>query len=232
VVVLILNAITEERIERFKARICEEATLAADVEKRFSALAEAISDSMFQEAIVYARETPYTHPGLSSLAYLIHPLRVSEMALQAGCGSDAVTIALLHNMIEVASIDASELEQRFGLSVRKGIEALTVDRVRQHDPVYKNAYYGRIREAGRDVGLVKVFDKLDNLFLLCLNNDAAVRHEYLKEIECHVLPLIPEDMPELSEYYGSLINDCHEICYVDEAGVRSLCDRECSLTGA
>ena len=49
-----------------------------------------------------------------------------------------------------------------------------MNRELQWDFDYKKLYYQSIRDAGRAVMIVKIFDKLDNLFLLHLNKNNEV----------------------------------------------------------
>ena len=64
---------------------------------------------------------------------------------------------------------------------------------------------------------VKVLDKFDNLFLLGLNPSAAIRAAYLADIEHYVVPMAQEVLPDLVLYIGSLIDDCRDIGYLQEA---------------
>ena len=60
----------------------------------------------------FAVNIDYDHVGLSSDAYLLHPLRVAEMVmgLCASVDIDSVVIALLHNVLEVGSVELEELK--------------------------------------------------------------------------------------------------------------------------
>jgi hypothetical protein len=53
--------------------------------------------------------------------------------------------------------------------------------------------------------VVKIIDKLDNLFMLGLNPDEAVRQRYLNEISHYVLPLVKQFLPQLANYFENLV---------------------------
>ncbi len=59
--------------------------------------------------------------------------------------------------------------------------------------------------------MVKIFDKLDNIFLLGLNRNEDVRVKYLAEIETFVLPMVARDVPELSAYFEQLVTEARQL---------------------
>ena len=159
------------------------------------------------KAFEFACQIDYDHVGLSSEAYLAHPLRVTEMVMShVGPRREIdVIIALLHNLLEVSAISALELKDRFGPVVGESIVNLTVDRKRQDDPAYKRDYYQRIENGYNGAGAVKVFDKLDNVFVLCLNGNAKIRTDYLDEIEQYVIPLARQCVPAVADYFKAAV---------------------------
>jgi len=82
---------------------------------------------------------------------------------------------------------------------------LTIDRSRQSDPEYLEAYYVGIVRA--DAGAIKVVDKMDNLFLLHVAPDRDVRRRYIAEIRRHVVPLCAHALPAATGYLSDLIVD-------------------------
>ena len=54
--------------------------------------------------------------------------------------------------------------------------------------------------------MLKVFDKLDNIYSLCLNPNDEVRIRYLKEIREYIVPIINQHGSMLSSYFNELIN--------------------------
>jgi hypothetical protein len=63
--------------------------------------------------------------------------------------------------------------------------------------------------------VVKIVDKLDNLFVLGLNPDASVRKKYLAEIEDFVLPMAAATLPRLITYMRDLVQDCRLTGFIE-----------------
>lgn len=55
---------------------------------------------------------------------------------------------------------------------------------------------------------------LDNLYVLCLNPDGAVRHRYLREIVRHVIPLAEDVVPSLVGTVRALVDEADRLGYV------------------
>jgi (p)ppGpp synthase/HD superfamily hydrolase len=163
----------------------------------------------------FAVNIDYDHVGLSSDAYLLHPLRVAEMVmgLCASVDIDSVVIALLHNVLEVGSVELEELKDKFGVQVSDSIRLLTVDRKQQWDQKYKEGYYRRINDGYKGMKIVKVIDKLDNIFMLGLNPDSYIRSTYLEEINRYIIPIAESELPNLVDYIKKLSKDAKQVGY-------------------
>jgi (p)ppGpp synthase/HD superfamily hydrolase len=168
-------------------------------------------------AYEFAVAQDYDHVGLTAEAYLAHPLRVAEMAMSfvSPADRDTTIIALLHNVLEVGSCTESELTEQFGSVVGKAIAALTVDRSLQWDADYKRGYYQRILAAYPGAAAVKVLDKFDNIFMLCLNADKDIRQAYIQEIETHVLPMAGQFVPAIAEFFTASVVEAASIGYLE-----------------
>lgn len=173
-------------------------------------------DESVDQAWQYARSLDYHHEGLSKEAYLAHPLRVALLYLDLVSEYDplGLRLALLHNVLEVSGMPLDALTRDLGQRLAEAIEVLTVDRSLQWDDSYKDSYYSRISESPLFVQQVKVLDKLDNLFTLCLNPSDEIRGMYLREIERWVLPLSRYAVPEISDYIVGLIEDNRHVGHV------------------
>ena len=84
---------------------------------------------------------------------------------------------------------------------------MTVNRNLQWNEDYKNAYYEKIMNGPREARIIKIIDKLDNLFILGVNPDKQVKIKYLKEIEKHVLPLAYKTTPKIYSYMKELVDN-------------------------
>ena len=156
----------------------------------------------------FASSIEYHHVGLSQKAYLAHPIRVAGMTLFLSPNSKKKllgTIALLHNIYEVSSVSFNQLIEEIGHDVADSIQILTVNRDLQENIDYLNKYYSSIEKTPHSLSVVKIIDKLDNLFMLGLNPDEAVRQRYLNEINTYVLPLVKKFLPQLGNYFENLV---------------------------
>ena len=157
----------------------------------------------------YALSLKYNHPGQSKEVYLAHPMRVSMLFLHTvhPMDTDGIVTAMLHNVKEVSEVQEDDLTSIVGAEIVKAISTLTVNRELQWDEDYKNKYYEEIMESPRFVHCVKILDKLDNLFLLCLNPSDDTREKYLDEIEKWVVPMTKKSLPEIFDYVRELVKE-------------------------
>lgn len=164
----------------------------------------------------FAISIEYKHLGLDSATYLAHPLRVATIILQEykNISVPLIATALLHNIKEVSEPSFELLQDFCEPSIVKAINILTVNRNKNSDE-YKKNYYEKIYKAESFVGVVKIFDKLDNLFMLCLNKNKLIRKAYLDEIEEFILPLVIKYVPQLEGYFLELIQDSRNIGYLE-----------------
>ncbi|MCM2303294.1 MAG: HD domain-containing protein [Elusimicrobia bacterium] len=204
-----LGPIEEERRSRLESRAAQGAEAGAMFEACLAAHAEGEARARILEAYRFAQRIEYTHAGLTPAAYLAHPARVACLAMRLVKPLDAetVVVGLVHNVLEVSRLTEDDVAGALGRPVAEMLVALTVDRRRTSEDDTK-AYYERLSRAPWAARLVKILDKLDNLFLLCLNPDDMVRSSYLREIETYIVPMAGRDLPELSHYLRLLIENC------------------------
>lgn len=166
-------------------------------------------------AIQFGRNLKYDHPGLDSNQYFLHPLRVATLVTDyiINFNLNDLICALLHNALEVATISQSELVSSIGFGNAEVIKILTVDRNLQDDKTYKAKYYQEIRQNGTSTK-IKVLDKFDNIFLLCLNPYPEKREKYLKEIHKEIVPLVKDKIPNLFDYFMAVVEDSESLGYL------------------
>jgi len=147
----------------------------------------------------------YKHGQLSKSQYLAHPYRLASLLINYFPRADEsyIKLALCHNIIEVSDVNHS-LAAYLGDELMGFVSVLTVNREKQWDANYKNVYYDKIGQE-KITRVIKVFDKLDNLFTLSENDDDQVKIMYLKEIEKHVMPFVILDIPSLEDYYKTIV---------------------------
>ena len=166
---------------------------------------DAVGHRKVDEAVNLLRTAKYHRQELN---YFAHPARVARLCIEHGrhATGDHVALALLHNILEVADVDAAHLEADFGAWVRRACEVLIVDRRRHKtDPGYLAEYYSALAAADAQVPCVKFFDKWDNLLVLFLNPSDAVRQSYLDEIERWIEPIVRRHVPAFAAPLAELV---------------------------
>jgi (p)ppGpp synthase/HD superfamily hydrolase len=107
-------------------------------------------------------------PG-SELPYVVHVVMVAMeviRVLQVEDGIDgdlAVQCALLHDVIEDAGKTYEDLEKAFGKKVAEGVLALTKSRKIESKPERMVDSLARIKAQPREIGMVKLADRIVNL---------------------------------------------------------------------
>ena len=164
--------------------------------------------SAFSEEI---EKQEYSHGQLSNVQYMAHPYRVALRLIEQfpAINKSYIQLALCHNIIEVSGI-TKDLSACLGPDLEKYVTILTVDRELQWEPAYKKIYYKQIAEQ-KITRIIKIFDKLDNLFILSENNDKKVKLMYLEEIENYLMPLVKLDTPNLEDCFRALIKINYEL---------------------
>lgn len=209
-----MNNITEERALRFSHL----KSSAGDSHAGFFAALHKHKhlDDSIQIYYDFACNVDYNHPGLSKYQYLSHPLRVAKLALDElqHPKISLVATCLLHNLKEVSIDSFNTFRLSAPAEISQAIEILTIDRNRTNDKEYIKSYYDLIANSSNFVGTVKVLDKLDNMFMLCLNSDDCIRKIYIEEIEEFVLPLAKTRVPHLEKYIKTLADDCRKVGFI------------------
>lgn len=209
-----LKSIKEERLQRLMVR--------KFFDKKYNMeLAQFLQNNVkyknkILETIDFMNKIEFTHPGLESSEYIVHPLRVSAMIYQINndIDIDTLIIALLHNILEVSKVTERDVLQIYSNNILEALKVLKVNRALEDNLEYKQKYYNNIMNLNDGVAIVKAIDKLDNLFLLCLNPSAEIRASYLNEIECFIYPIVKKHIPSLLKYYTELVKDCREIGFL------------------
>ena len=162
----------------------------------------------------------YSHPGLDKLAYMAHPIRVARLYISYDqkFSMKTLKLALAHNLLELTGVDGKDNLPISLKPIFHMIQKLTVDRNRQWDWNYKSNYYKEI-SSSKDMSVIKVLDKLDNLYTLSDNPNKKIKLLYLYEIEKFLLPLARTFLPKTVDVINNLISfnrqqikgDFHEI---------------------
>lgn len=149
---------------------------------------------------IFAENLDYTHIGLKSNEYFLHPLRVGAIAGLTSLSKSVLisTIGLLHNVYEVTSVSQSEISKSFGSYVNEAVFKLKINRGLQSNNSYLIEYYSEIKSLPFNLGMIKVVDKIDNLYSLDSTATLSQKSKYLDEIKNFVIPLCDSVSPHLS----------------------------------
>jgi (p)ppGpp synthase/HD superfamily hydrolase len=163
-----------------------------------------------EEVRVFAEELHYAHPGMDSKSYVLHPIRVASLSGLFSPQSKHLIakIGLLHNVYEVGVVEPTTIIDDFGRGMDLILKTLKVDRQKQSDVQYLSDYYKAIAQLPFGIGIVKVVDKIDNLYTLNLTATSETRLSYLTEIENFVIPLCKEVSPQLSTVLLNITKQC------------------------
>ena len=98
------------------------------------------------------------------IPYLVHPLRVAEVLLRAGCPNELAVAALLHDTLEDTAVTEAELRRAFGDRIADLVVALSEPEHRTAPWTQRKAHtVAFLRTAPPEVVLLALADKLDNL---------------------------------------------------------------------
>jgi guanosine-3',5'-bis(diphosphate) 3'-pyrophosphohydrolase len=93
---------------------------------------------------------------------LEHPCEVAELVARAGGSEELQAAAVLHDLIEDTDVEIDAIEQEFGPEVARCVAAMTEDDSIRTYLAVKKEHRERARDAGREVSLLFVADKLSN----------------------------------------------------------------------
>ena len=117
-----------------------------------------------------------------------------------------ICLALLHNVFETGNLKNKYIiKEKFGKEIFDNINKLTVNRKIEWNKGYKNRYYQKLNSGSKNLRIVKILDKFDNLFLLDINKNINIKRKYIKEIIKYILPMAKRTLPELYNYYKELV---------------------------
>lgn len=142
--------------------------------------------------------------------YVVHPLRVALiLAEERGLTDEALlATALLHDVLEDAPISFEQLRDVVGSPVAEWVHALSKPPAEKQAKAARDAaYFSALREAPREVRLVKLADRLDNLRFIHLRQDPAWRQIYRDETRRWLLPLADHTDRWFARQLASLVGD-------------------------
>ena len=122
---------------------------------------------------------------------------------------ELIVLSMIHNIFEATNLNEFELLNHFDNKTIERVKILRINREKQDSNSYLKTYYSCIKDAHISVGIVKIIDKIDNIFTLCLNPSLNKRKAYLMQIENFVIPLTRLKLPNMLDYLIRLVNNAH-----------------------
>lgn len=134
-------------------------------------------------------DDPYIYHPLDVLGTLLEELEVEDV--------DTLVAGLLHDVAEDGGISLERIEADFGTGVAAIVGGLT-----RRQGEEKEAYLERVRTGPRNVRLIKIAHRLNNIEdLFYIRDNREKVQKYLAQTRKHILPMVEQDAPVLMERY-------------------------------
>ena len=112
----------------------------------------------------------------SRVPYIIHPIRVAEILIEAGCAERLSVAAVLHDTVEDCFVTFEQIGKLFGAPVAELVRGASEPDKAASWEHRKQHTIDLLRTAGEDLLMVSVADKLDNI--------RSIREELALHGEC------------------------------------------------
>ncbi len=157
---------------------------------------------VYQKAMKFAGEKHYNQkvPGTNA-NYLLHIANVAMEVMTAHVAKNnfdlkfAVQVAILHDILEDTDTAIEELEKEFGERIARAVSALTKSNLLPTKREKILDSLKRINKLEKEVGIVKLADRITNLQKPPAHWDIEKRKKYLEEAK-----LISEKLSGKNEY--------------------------------
>jgi len=207
---LFLEKINKEISKRTQKRKGFEKTLLKEWERKVSKyfLRNKFETKKINSTFNFCKKLNYKHGNKIDKAYFSHLLRLGCMSLfiKKDIDYNLTRLAFVHNILETGNFKKkSKISKQFGGKIFQQIKILTVNRKIQWDKKYKKQYYEKIKKSHVNVKIIKILDKMDNLFLLSKNKDLNIKKKYINEIKTYVLPMVKVTLPDIFKYFNNLV---------------------------
>jgi len=122
----------------------------------------------------------------TKVPYIVHPLGVSKILIEAGCSDDVVVAGLLHDTVEDSSTSIDDIRRDFGEEVARLVEGASEPNKSDPWENRKRHTIDLLETAPMDAVYVSLADKLANIRDICadyekLGDDIFLRFNRPKE---------------------------------------------------
>ena len=88
---------------------------------------------------------------------------------QPKLSKELIILSMIHNIFESTDLSETDLLNYFDNEIIERVKILKINREKQYLNSYLTTYYSSIQDAHISVSIVKIIDKIDNIYTLCLN---------------------------------------------------------------
>lgn len=106
------------------------------------------------------------------IPYIVHPIAVAEILIEAGCSEEVATAGVLHDTVEDTPVTLDDLKREFGERVAELVAGASEPDKRQSWEIRKQHTLDFLQTADYDILMLICADKLHNL--------RSVRHDLEK----------------------------------------------------
>ncbi len=154
--------------------------------------------ALVEEAIKVVEQYHNTPRTLYKGNYNRHPVRVARVLIEefGVKNTNAVLIALCHDLGEWTKYDVKDLEKKFGIDVKNGVDTLTWDQ----NGTWESFFQKIISIGNSDLMKVKMADKLDNNRGAVFSSDPGEKKKARDKTELILRPFVEKQFPE---YWGT-----------------------------
>ena len=146
----------------------------------------------------------------TKIPYIVHPLAVCQMLIEAGCRDEVVVAAVLHDTIEDTSVTLDDIESEFGNTVAELVLAATEPARPAAWEIRKQHTIDSLRSLSRDALYLICADKLHNIF--------SIRNDISRLGEEAVWARFSRNKDKQRWYFESLLSGLSEQLAGDKIG--------------
>ncbi len=124
---------------------------------------------LVRDALSFAREAhadQVRETGSGEMPFIDHPLAVAEHLAEEGFGEEVLAAGLLHDVVEHADVELSQVRERFGDEVAELVGVLTESDTIEPYEERKEEHRERVAEAGPAAHAIFTADKTANVEVL------------------------------------------------------------------
>ncbi len=159
--------------------------------------------TLLEKALLFAKKAHAGQKRDNGDPYFIHPKRVVAILHdELGITDETVlAVAALHDTIEDCEVTREDLVREFGELIASMVMLLTKSKETRHNPSLVKAYLDQIKASSKEVQLIKLADRLDNIRDLNRCPDGKKVARYAKETSEIFLPWAEKIEKKIAEKY-------------------------------